>query len=76
MKWVSSTEIQEVNDSYLDMKIEAGVEGKLSIPFLARFFAKSTASAKAGSSMKETLKRTVEPKLSELILHCNTLIND
>jgi hypothetical protein len=43
---------------------------------LANFFAKFTASAKASSSIKETLKKNLEPKLSELILNCNLLLTE
>jgi hypothetical protein len=74
--WLKSEEIVEINDKYMGMGIEAGMEAKGGIPFLANFFAKFTASAKTSSSLKGVLKRTIEPKLSELIFHCNALIQE
>ena len=74
--WVKSKEIVEINDKYMGVDIETGAKAKVGIPFFADFFAKFTASAKASSSLKETLREAVEPKLSELILNCNLLINE
>ncbi len=74
--WASSKEIEEINHKYLGIDIKAGAKIQNGIPFFADFFAKFTSSAKASSSLKETIKRIVEPKLSELIFNCNSLINE
>lgn len=75
--WVQSREIEEIRDKYnLSAEAEIGSETEFGIPYLQKFFAKFKASAKASISMKETLKRNVEPRLSELIDNCNALIRE
>jgi len=73
-EWLKSKEIEEVREKHLGSDIEAGIESGVDIPFLAKFFGRFKAAAKASSSMKTTLKTNVEPKLSELIWHCNRLL--
>jgi GTPase SAR1 family protein len=75
-RWISSREIMEINNDYIGVDIEAGVGGKANIPAFVNFFAKFKAAAKSSTSMKEVLKRKVEPKLSELISNCNMLIEE
>jgi hypothetical protein len=58
------------------VEAEAGAEGKIGIPFLQKFFYKFKMSAKSSRSLKETIKVNIEPKLSDLIEHCNLLINE
>lgn len=74
--WLTSREVEEINQEYVGLDVEAGMKGGINIPFLAEFFAKFRAAAKSSSSMKEVLKTKVEPKLSELILNCNLLIEE
>ncbi len=72
--WVKSREIEEINQKYMGVDIEAGVKAGVNIPFFADFFAKFRASAKSSSTMKEVLRSKVEPKLTALISNCNLLI--
>lgn len=72
--WLVSREIIKISDKYMGLNINSEIEGGLDIPFLAKFFAKFAASAKSSSSLKEVLKKEIEPRLSDLIFHCNTLL--
>ena len=74
--WIQTKEIQEIKDAYIGIDAEAGTEVKTNLPFLYNFFLKLKLSAKNSQSFKETLKKNVEPKLSDLISHCNLLINE
>ncbi|MCP4106380.1 MAG: hypothetical protein GY749_12700 [Desulfobacteraceae bacterium] len=74
--WLCSKEIEEINKTHLGMDIETSVKSGVNIPFLVDFFAKFRAAATSSVSMKETLKKNVEPKLSELIQNCNLFINE
>ncbi len=75
-RWVLSKEIMEVNRQYMDVDVQAGMEAKARVPFLLNFFAKFRAAAKSSTTIKETLTTKVAPRLSRLIDHCNTLIED
>lgn len=81
--WAQSQEIVEIRDKYLGGEFGADVSGEIKggiekgvfqTPFLLKFFTGLKVSAKTSKSFKETLKRNVEPKLSELVFHCNRLI--
>ena len=74
--WLKSREIEEINQNYMGVDVDTEAKAGVSIPFLTEFFAKFKASAKSSSSMKEVLKMKLEPKLSDLILNCNLLINE
>ena len=75
--WMGTAEIVEIREKYnISAEAEAGVEGNIGIPYLKSFFAKFKATAKSSMQLKETLKRNIEPKLSELIAHCNNLIRE
>jgi len=75
--WIQSKEILEIREKYnIGMEAETGIDGKIGIPFLQNFFYKFKLSAKSSRALKETLKTNVEPKLSDLIEHCNLLINE
>lgn len=74
--WLKSRDIQEIVQKHMDTGIETGIKGNVDIPFLAKFFASFKAAAKASSSIKETLTTVIEPKISELILNCNLLIDE
>ena len=43
---------------------------------MQQFFAKFKATAQTSRSFKETLSRTIEPRISEFINHCNALIQE
>ena len=74
--WLKTEEIKDINNNYMGMNIEGQVKAKLTVPFLASFFSKFRTAAKTSSSMKKTLIQKIEPKLSDLIFHCNALINE
>ena len=74
--WLRSKEIEEVTVKHLGAELQAGVDAKVDIPFLAKFFGKFKAAAKSSTSVKETLKTKVEPKISDLIFYCNQLIRE
>ena len=75
--WIQSKEIEEIRNKYnIGIEAEAGAEGKIGIPFLQKFFYKFKMSAKSSRSLKETIKTNIEPKLSDLIDHCNLLVNE
>lgn len=75
-EWLETTEIQEIKDKYIGGEIEAASESSFGIPYLQKFFLKLRTSAKISRSMKEILTRNVEPKLSQLVQHCNDLIGE
>ena len=75
--WMASEEVEEIREKYnISVEGEVGAEGKIGIPYLKSFFAKFRATAKSSRQLKETLKRNIEPKLSDLIEHCNNLIRE
>lgn len=74
--WLKTEEIKHVDNTYLDMDLMTGIDAKATIPFFTKIFAKLTATAKASSSFKKEIQEKIEPKLSELILNCNLLINE
>lgn len=83
--WAQSKEIQEIRDKYFGAElgvdasgeVKGGIEkGVMETPALLKLFAGLKLSAKTSKSFKETLKRNVEPKLSELVFHCNQLIQE
>lgn len=74
--WYRTREIQEIKEQYVDAGTEFGAGAELNIPFFASFFSRLKASAKVSKSLKEALTQKVEPKLSQLIFHCNALIRE
>lgn len=74
--WIQSKEIEEINQKYMGLDVEAQAKSGIKIPFIAEFFAKFSTAAKTSSSIKASLKTHVEPRLPELILNCNLLINE
>ncbi len=48
--WIKSKEMEEINQQFLGVSLEAGMQAKADIPFFAKFFAKFTAAAKSSSS--------------------------
>ncbi len=74
--FVKIQEIQEVNNQYMSMASDVGVDGNLGIPLLAKFFAKFSLSAKSSRSMKNVLTQKVEPHFSTLVSNCNLLLKE
>lgn len=72
--WVGSKEVQSIKDKHFSLEGEAGAE--IGIPYLKLFFAKFRAAVKNTDSIKETITKTIEPKLSALLDQCNDLIRE
>ncbi len=72
--WLQTQEIEQINEKYIGMKAETEAGAGFSIPYVAKFFAKLRVSAKTSGSLKEMIKRNVEPRLHELVDYCNDLI--
>ncbi len=84
-EWVATKEIVEIRDKYMGGGLEIGGSGEikagneqgiLETPFLLKFFSGLKLSAKTSKSFKETLTKNIEPRLSELVTHCNDLIRE
>lgn len=72
--WTKTEEIEEIKGKYFDAEVEAGAG--YDINWFVQFFSKFRLAAKHSKSLKKTLKEVVEPRLSDLIGHCNTLIKE
>jgi DNA polymerase III delta prime subunit len=74
--WVKSIQTEDLTYSEATNEAEMGAETKIGLPYLSlvKFFAKFRSSLKASSSFKTIITNKVEPKLSDLIQHCNFLI--
>jgi len=75
VNWTSTREIQDIKDRHFSVEAETGIEAKAELPYLLKFFFKLKGAAKASKSFKDTIKQTIEPRLSDLIQHCNELIS-
>ena len=75
-EWSCTAEIQEITKFTGEVSLEAGLEAKISVPLFARFFGKMRAAANASSTTKETIIKSIEPRLSDLIGHCNDLVRE
>lgn len=74
--WVATKEIQEIKDNFIGADAELGSETQATIPWFQKFFFKLKLVGKTSKNFKEVLKQNVEPRLSELIFHCNALIQE
>lgn len=74
--WICTREVKEINEKHLGLEIEGGAEISWSLGFLLKFFGKFRGAAKTSRSVKEILKRNIEPKLQDLINLCNDFINE
>ena len=74
--WRQSAEIENVRELAGTAGAETGAEVEASVPFLAKFFAKLRAEARYSTISKKTIFQTLEPRLSDLISHCNDLIRE
>ncbi len=75
-KWTQTKEIEEIKEKHFSAEVNAGINAKFGIPYLKEFFLSLKGSAKASKSFKETLKQTLEPRLADLVQHCNDLISE
>ncbi|NTV67073.1 MAG: hypothetical protein HGB06_05210 [Chlorobaculum sp.] len=74
--WRQSAEIENVRELAGTAGAETGAEVEASVPFMAKFFAKLRAEARYSTISKKTIFQTLEPRLSDLINHCNDLIRE
>jgi len=74
IEWTKTSEIEQIKKTHFSAEVETGAEVEHGLPFLAKFFLKFKAAAKASKSFKQTIKNTLEPRLADLIQHCNNLI--
>jgi len=72
--WLSSEEIEEVREKHLGRATEIG--GGVEVNLFAKFFSKFKLAARDSKSMKETIKKKIEPKVSELIELCNDFFQE
>lgn len=73
--WMSTEEIEKINVKY-NISGESEIGGGIDVDFLAKFFAKFRLTAKTSKQLKSTLKTEIEPRLSDLISHCNNLVRE
>ena len=74
--WSSTAEIEKIRVLTGEASLEAGLDVKVNVPLFARFFGKMRAAANASYSTKKTIIESIEPRLSDLISHCNDLIRE
>jgi hypothetical protein len=72
--WTQSEAIEEIREKYLGAEVEAG--GGVDVSYFLNFFAKFKLAAKSSVQLKTTLQQNVEPRLGDLIAHCNDLIRE
>ncbi|ABL65910.1 P-loop NTPase fold protein [Chlorobium phaeobacteroides] len=75
-EWSRTVEIEKIRLLTGEALLEAGAEVEVSVPLFARFFGKMRAAANASFSTKKTIIESIEPRLSDLIGHCNDLIRE
>jgi hypothetical protein len=75
-EWSRTAEIEKIRELTGEASLEAGLEATVSVPLFAKFFGKMRAAANASYSTKKTIIESIEPRLSDLISHCNDLIRE
>ena len=75
-EWSRSAEIEEIRQLTGEASLETGVKAEVSVPLFARFFGKMRAGANASFSTKKRIIESIEPRLSDLVGHCNDLIRE
>ncbi|ACF13855.1 conserved hypothetical protein [Chloroherpeton thalassium ATCC 35110] len=75
-KWYSHEELKELQSFTGELTAEIGVEGKFGVSLLAKIFGKLRAAGNASFNTKKLITQKIEPRLSDLIGHCNTLIRE
>ncbi len=74
--WLKSGERETINTRFIGAEAEGGKEGMFGIPFLGSLFYKIRFATSTGSEIKETIRREIEPRISELIELCNRLFTE
>jgi hypothetical protein len=74
--WSQSAEIEKIRELTGEAELEAGVEAEVKVPVFARFFGKMRMAANASYTTKKTIIESIEPRLSDLVSHCNDLIRE
>ncbi len=75
-EWSRTAEIQKITELTGGSLLEAGMEAKVSALGFAGLFGKIRASANASNTTKKTIIENIEPRLSDLVNHCNALIRE
>ena len=75
-EWSRSAEIEDIRRLTGEASLETGATAEVSVPLFARFFGKMRASANASFTTKEKIIKNIEPRLSDLVSHCNDLIRE
>lgn len=75
-QWSSSKEIEDIRELTGEASLKVGADVEVSAPLFARFFTKMRLGANASTSTKKTVIQNIEPRLSDLISHCNDLIRE
>ncbi|MFZ4525379.1 MAG: P-loop NTPase fold protein [Chlorobium sp.] len=75
-QWSRSAEIENIRELTGEASLEAGAEVEVIAPLFARFFTKMRLGANASTTTKKTVIQNIEPRLSDLISHCNALIRE
>ncbi len=73
--WGATKEIEEIKEKY-NITVDGSIGAELSIPFWKAFFVKFKATAKTSGSLKELIRKNIEPRLSDLLQLCNGLIHE
>jgi len=74
--WKDDKEIKKVKEFTKSAEAEAGTEAKYSLLGFFKFYGGLTASMSTSRAAKETITSIIEPRLSDLINHCNDLIKE
>ena len=75
-QWSRSAEIENIRELTGEASLEAGADVEVIAPLFARFFTKMRLGANASTTTKKTVIQNIEPRLSDLISHCNALIRE
>ncbi|MEZ4827328.1 MAG: hypothetical protein R3C61_13775 [Bacteroidia bacterium] len=74
--WVKSEEIEKIRTYSTELGVESELSASLDLPWFLSFFSKIRAAASRSTSAKKTIREVVEPRLSDLLNHCNDLIRE
>lgn len=75
-EWSRTVEIEKIRVLTGEASLEAGLEAEVSVPLFARFFGKMRTAANASASTKKNIIESIEPRLSDLLGHCNDLVRE
>jgi hypothetical protein len=74
--WLKSGEQETINTRFIGAEAEGGKAGIFGIPFLGNLFYKIRFATSTGSEIRESIRREIEPQISELIELCNRLFTE